>query len=111
MGGYHDRGQMENIIKELKGGIGMENLPSGDFGANSFWFSIGVMVYNTFILQKTFLLPEEYKTKTIQTLRWLIIETAGKVIRHSRRLWLLLATTLEKLRLYRDMRSSCMVFT
>lgn len=108
---YHDRGQIENIIKELKRGIGMENLPSGDFGANSFWFSLGVLVYNTFVLQKTLLLPEEYRTKTIQTLRWLLIETAGKVIRHGRRLLLLLATTLDKYRIYEGMRRRCMTFT
>jgi len=29
---YNKRGQMENIIKELKNGIGMESLPSGEFG-------------------------------------------------------------------------------
>lgn len=108
---YHDRGQVENIIKELKCGIGMENLPSGDFGANSYWFSLGVLVYNTFVLQKIFLLPKEYKTKTIQTLRWLLIETAGKVIRHGRRLLLLLATTLDKYRVYEAMRRRCMAFT
>jgi hypothetical protein len=108
---YHDRGQMENIIKELKIGIGMESLPSGDFGANSFWFSIGVMVYNTFVLQKMLLLPEEYKKKTIQTLRWSLIDIAGKVVKHGRRLWLLLATTVDKYRIYVEMRKRCMTFT
>ncbi len=108
---YNDRGQMENIIKELKLGIGMESLPSGDFGANSFWFSIGVLVYNTFILQKEILLPEEYKTKTIQTLRWSLIDIAGKVVRHGRRLLLLLATTWDKYHVYFQMRKRCMAFT
>jgi hypothetical protein len=108
---YHDRGQMENIIKELKIGIGMESLPSGDFGANSFWFSIGVQVYNTVVLQKILLLPESYKTKTIQTLRWSLVEIAGKIIKHGRRLWLLLATTVDKYRVYVEMRKRCMAFT
>jgi len=108
---YSDRGQMEGIIKELKLGVGKESLPGGDFGANSFWFSIGVLVYNTFVLQKTLLLPEEYRTKTIQTLRWSLIETAGKVIRHGRRLLLLLATTRDKYSIYFQMRRRCMAFT
>jgi hypothetical protein len=34
---------MENIIKELKIGIGMEQMPSSDFSANAFWFSLGVL--------------------------------------------------------------------
>lgn len=107
---YNGRGQMENVIKELKGGIGMESLPCGDFGANAFWFAIGVLTYNTFILQKELLLSEEYKAKTIGTLRWSLIGIAGKVVRHGRRLWLLLAATLEKLCIYRQMRKRCMAF-
>lgn len=108
---YNGRGQMENIIKELKIGVGMESLPSGDFGANSFWFSIGALVYNTFILQNEMLLPEEYRTKTIQTLRWSLIGIAGKVVRHGRRLLLLLATTWDKHKVYFQMRKRCMTFT
>lgn len=108
---YNKRGQAENIIKELKLGVGMEGLPSGDFGANSFWFALGVLVYNTFVLQKELLLPEELRPKTIGTLRWSLIGIAGKVVRHGRRLYLLLATTLDKLRLYSDMRKRCMAFT
>lgn len=107
---YNGRGQMENVIKELKGGFGMESLPSGDFGANAFWFALGVLTYNTFILQKELLLPEEYRTKTIGTLRWSLIGIAGKVVRHGRRLWLLLATTWEKLSIYHQMRKRCMAF-
>ncbi len=89
----------------------MESLPSGDFGANSFWFSLGVLVYNTIVLQKELLLPEDYKTKTIQTLRWSLIEIAGKVVRHGRRLLLLLATTCDKFNIYFQMRKRCMAFT
>lgn len=102
---------MENIIKELKAGIGMESLPSGDFGANSFWFALGVLVYNTFMSQKFLVLSEDYRTRTIHTLRWSLIEIAGKVIRHGKRLWLLLATTLEKYWIYESMRKQCMTFT
>ena len=107
---YNGRGQMENVIKELKCGMGMESLPCGDFGANAFWFALGVLTYNTFVLQKELLLPEQYKAKTIGTLRWSLIGIAGKVVRHGRRLWLLLATTWEKLSIYQQMRKRCMVF-
>ena len=68
------------------------------------------MTYNTFVLQKELLLPEEYRAKTIGTLRWSLIGIAGKVVRHGRKLWLLLATTLEKLGIYQQMRKRCMVF-
>jgi len=107
---YNDRGQAENIIKELKCGFGMESLPSGDFGANAFWFALGVLAYNMFILQKELLLPKELRTKTIGTLRWLLIGIAGKVVRHSRRLMLLLQTTWDKFKIYEEMRRGCMAF-
>jgi len=107
---YNGRGQVENYIKELKGGFGMESLPSGDFGANAFWFALGVLTYNTFVLQKEHLLPEGWRTRTIGTLRWSLIGIAGKVVRTSGQLWLKLATTWEKLLLYQQMRKRCMAF-
>lgn len=107
---YNGRGAVENVIKELKGGFGMEGMPSGDFGANAMWFALGVLAYNTFVLQKEHLLPAEWRTKTIHTVRWSLIGLAGKVVRHGRRLWLLLASTVEKLTLYHRMRRGCMAF-
>ncbi len=60
--------------------------------------------------KREMLLPEDYKSKTTETLRWLLIEVAGKVVRHGRRLILLLSTTIDKLNLYRRMRQRCMAF-
>jgi hypothetical protein len=105
---YNERGNMENIIKELKGGLGMEEYPTGDFEANSFWFSVGVLTYNMFILQKELLLTTEYKRCTIQTLRWMLINVAGKIVRTGRSLLLKLATTYEKYMVYGEMRRRCM---
>lgn len=101
---------MENYIKELKGGFGMEQMPSSDFFANAVYFALGVLVYNTTIAQKLFILPEEWAKKTIHTIRWALIECAGRVVRHGRRLTLKLATTYEKYKLYLYMRERCMTF-
>jgi hypothetical protein len=107
---YNKRVGIENIIKELKIGIGLENIPTGDYFANSLFFAVGVLVYNTFIIMKTHLLPEEYRTKTIDTVRWSIINIAGKLVNHGRRFYLLLACAKDKLLLYRRMREGCVVF-
>ena len=104
---YNARGEFENYIKELKNGFGMEQLPSGDLGGNAFWFSLAVLAYNTAVAQKLFLLPPEWWRKTISTLRWSLVETAGKVIRHGRVLVLKLAAGLEKFNLYLEMRRRC----
>ena len=107
---YNKRVSIENIIKELKIGFGIEDIPTGDYFANALFFAIGVLVYNTFIMIKTHLLPEEFKTKTIETIRWSIINIAGKFINHGRRLVLLLASTADKLLLYNRMRNDCKIF-
>ncbi len=59
---------------------------------------------------KEHLLPEEYRTKTIETIRWSIVNIAGRLVNHGRRLVLLLASTIDKLLLYERMRDSCFIF-
>jgi len=95
---------MENYIKELKGRFGMEQMPCGDFFANALYFALGVLVYNTIVAQKLFLLPAEWAKKTIHTMRWALIQVAGKAVRHGRGLTLKLTTTYEK---YIDFISIC----
>jgi hypothetical protein len=108
---HNQRGQAENLIKELKIGFGMEQMTSGDFLANALWFSIGVLVYNLTQAQKLLFLSADWKTKTIATLRWQLIEVAGRLVRHGRRLVLRLATTWEKYVLLLQMRLQVAAFT
>jgi len=101
---YNGRAHIENHIKEIKSGFGMDRMPSGDFRANAVHFGIGIMTYNLFIAQKLLTMPEQWRTKTIKTVRWLLIEVAGKLIHHSRRVILKVATSIDKYRIYLEMR-------
>jgi hypothetical protein len=101
---YNGRSQIENHLKELRSGFGMDGMPSGEFAANAVHFGIGIMTYNLFIAQKLLTLPEEWKSKTIKTFRWLLVEVAGKLIEHGRRMILKIATSMEKYRIYLEMR-------
>ena len=74
------------------------------------FFAIGVLVYNTTVIMKERLLPEEYRTKTIETIRWSIVNIAGRLVNHGRRLVLLLASTVDKLMLYERVRDNCFIF-
>ena len=48
---YRQRGDTsENRIKEFKNGFNLSYLPSSDFIANAFYFQIGVLAHNLFIL-------------------------------------------------------------
>ncbi len=95
---------MENIIKELKVGMGMEQMPSGRFEANAMYFAIGVLAYNLYVAQKYFVIGEGYQKRTIHTLRWSLIQIPGKLIRHAGRLILKIAASVEKFGHYVRMR-------
>jgi len=101
---YNKRAQIENHIKEIKSGFGMDRMPSGEFLANAVHFGIGMMTYNLFIGQRLFVMPEPWRTKTIKSLRWLLIEVAGRLVHHGRRVILKVATSLDKYRIYLEMR-------
>ena len=82
---YRQRGDTsENRIKELKNGFNLKYLPTSDFIANAFYFQIGVLAYNLFVLFKE-TLQESWQRHTIQTLRYKLYNIAGKVVTHSRK--------------------------
>ena len=82
---YRQRGDTsENRIKELKNGFNMKYLPTSDFIANAFYFQIGVLAYNLFVLFKE-TLQQSWQRHTIQTLRYKLYNIAGKVTTHARK--------------------------
>jgi hypothetical protein len=101
---HNQRGEVENRIKELKIGMGMEQMTSGYFHANTLWFALGVLAYNLTEAQKLLFLGSEWKTKTIATIRWQLIQLAGRLVRHGRQVILRLAISAEKLALLLEMR-------
>jgi hypothetical protein len=48
--------------------------------------------------------PKDWMEKTMKSIRWLLVEAGGKLVRHGRALILKVATNLEKYRLYPEMR-------
>ena len=81
---YRQRGDTsENRIKELKNGFNIKYLPTSDFDANAFYFQIGVLAYNLFVLFKE-TLDQSWQRHTIQTIRYKLYNIAGKVILHAR---------------------------
>jgi len=104
---HNGRGQSENWHKELKLGVGMEQMPCGQFEANAMYFAIGVLAYNLAQLLKRQVLPESYRTATLATLRWKVYRLAGKLVRHARELILQIKTDAEKWALLQSARLQC----
>jgi len=86
---YNQRGQCsENRIKEFKIGFGMERMPCGQFEANAVFFRIGVLAYNVGRLFVLKTLDKSWHRHQVQTLRWKLYQTAGKIVFHGRDIWL-----------------------
>ena len=104
---HNGRGNSENWHKELKSGVGMEQMPCGQFAANAMYFAIGVLAYNLAQLLKRQVLPVAYRTATIATLRWKVYRLAGKLVRHARGWMLQIKADLEKWSLLQSARLCC----
>jgi len=72
------------LKNELAGGT----LPSGLFGANAAWWWIAVLAFNVNAIMKHLVLGGEWKTKKMRSIRFNIINVAGRVLQHARQ-WLI----------------------
>ncbi len=107
---YGKRGDSsENRIKDLKIGFGMERMPCGQFEANAVFFRIGVLAYNLSRLFVLKTLSLSWHSHQVQTLRWRIYDTAGKVVFHGGAIWLKVRRGLQKL--FADIRGRTWQFT
>ena len=107
---HNRRGQVENFIKELKDGFGMDWMPCGETHANAVFFRIGVIAYNLFQALKLLGLPIWWRTATIRlrrTVRWKLYQVAAKVVYHARQVLLKLATSIDKIDLFRQVCHRC----
>jgi len=80
------------LMNELAGWC----LPSQKFGANAAWLRLNVMLYNLLSAFKRVGLPEEYHYARPKRLRFLVLNTVGKVVRHARETILRFADALAR---------------
>lgn len=106
---HNQRGQAENFNKELKNGLGLDQLPCGDSGANAVFFRIGVLAYNLFIGFKRLACPAAWASQTIATVRWKLVQVAGRIVRHAGQVVLRLVLEAEALACWRAIRQRCWV--
>lgn len=68
------------LMNELAGWC----LPSQKFGANAAWLRLNVLLYNLLSAFKRVGLPEEMHAARPKRLRFLVLNTVGKLVRHAR---------------------------
>lgn len=106
---HNQRGQAENFHKELKAGFGLERMPCGESHANAVFFRLGVLAYNLFIGFKRLACPQAWARQTIATVRWTLMQVAGRIVRHAGQVILKLALDSETLSRFHQIRQQCFV--
>ena len=78
--------EVENAIRDLKYGVGLNHLPSGRFPANGAWLAVQVMAYN--LARWTGRIALEEAAATAKTLRRRFFSLAGRITCKARQLTL-----------------------
>ena len=78
--------EIENAIRDLKYGVGLNHLPSGRFAANAAWLAAQVMAHN--LARWTARRGLGKQIVTTKTLRRRVFSMAGRLTRSARRLTL-----------------------
>ena len=78
--------EIENAIRDLKYGVGLNHMPSGRFAANAAWLAVQVMAHN--LARWTARIGLGERIVTTKTLRRRFFALAGRLTRSARRLTL-----------------------
>ena len=84
--GHRRHAEIENAIRDLKYGVGLNHLPSGRFAANAAWLAVQVIAHN--LARWTARIGLGEQIVTVKTLRRRFFSLAGRLTRSARRLTL-----------------------
>lgn len=94
----------EHVNEAIKGGFGMAKLPCGDFLANAAYFQFSLLAATVFCAWKHLTLPEDWKSLTIQTVRFRMIHLAGIVSQRARSLYVKIPASYPLKGLFEEVR-------
>jgi hypothetical protein len=89
-------GSVEHAHDVLANGLAAAALPSQKFGANAAWFRMNVILYNLMSAFRRLGLPEEFRAIRPKRLRFLVLNTLGRVISHAREILLRCASAFAR---------------
>ena len=89
-------GTVEHTHHVLKNELAAEALPSGKCGANAAWFRLNVLTYNLLSALQRLALPGDLSEARPKRLRFLVVNTVGKVMHHARRTLLQLTSAISQ---------------
>jgi Transposase DDE domain group 1 len=100
---YNKRGMAEQWIKEGKQAVAMTRLSCHRFRANEVRLWLSVIAYNLGNLWRRLALPKGIGNWSLTSLQQRLVKTGGRLIKHARYYWLLLAESHLTRRLFGGM--------
>lgn len=88
---YNKRGTAEQWIKAGKEAVKLTRLSCHRFRANEVRLALSVIAYNLGNLWRRLALPKRIETWSLTSLQQRLIKTGGRLVKHARYYWLLLA--------------------
>ena len=88
---YNKRGTAEQWIKEGKQAVKMTRLSCHRFRSNQVRLWLSVIAYNLGNLWRRLALPQRIKSWSLTSLQQRLVKTGGRLVKHARYYWLLLA--------------------
>ncbi len=108
---HNQRGEMESRIGELKYDMMMRYMPCGQYEANAVFFGIGVLGYNIIKFFQRDCLSGRWQRLRIGTIRYRLLNLAGKLVRSGRRLILQICCLPEVFQLLLRVRTRIRLLT
>jgi Transposase DDE domain group 1 len=100
---YNKRGMAEQWIKEGKQAVKMTRLSCHRFRSNEVRLWLSVIAYNLGTLWRRFALPSRIYNWSLTSLQQRLVKTGGRLVKHARYYWLLLAESHLTRRLFGGM--------
>jgi len=100
---YNKRGTAEQWIKEGKQATHWTRLSCHRFRANEVRLQLSVLAYNLGNLCRRVALPRRIASCSVTSLKQRLVKTGGRLVKHARYYWLLLAEGHLHRRLFGDM--------
>jgi len=100
---YNKRGTAEQWIKEGKQAVKMTRLSCHRFRSNEVRLALNLLAYNLGNLWRRLVLPQRIENWSLTSLQQRLVKTGGRLIKHARYYWLLLADSHLTPRLFGSM--------
>ncbi len=100
---YNKRGTAEQWIKEGKQAVKMTRLSCHRFRSNEVRLWLSLIAYNLGNLWRRLVLPKRINNWSLTSLQQRLVKTGGRLVKHARYYWLLLAEGHLSRRLFSSM--------